>query len=101
MVSIGGQLATAGKLGNKINKYHERIDKAKDLYHNFPRSFDSHIIQNGTWAQRIKDKADWYEMSGSINGTEGIYQIGINEAGMIFHRNFVPNKKNNIFYGNK
>ena len=67
-----------------------------DLFHNFPLSFDNYIINNGSWAQRIKDGANWYEISGSINGTKGTYQIGITHGNKIFHRNFIPNKKNNI-----
>ncbi len=64
-----------------------------DLFHNFPLSFDNYIINNGSWAQRIKDGANWYEISGSINGTKGTYQIGITHGNKIFHRNFIPNKK--------
>lgn len=63
------------------------------LYSDHPeRSFDSHIIKNGAWSQRLKDGANWYELSGQINGTKGMFQIGVNESGVIFHRNFVPFK---------
>ena len=61
-----------------------------DLYHNFPTNFDSHIINNGSWSQRLKDGANWYEMSGSVNGAKGTYQIGITHGNKIFHKNFVP-----------
>lgn len=91
MVPIVGWAATAGKLGSKALKYQKRVKEAKDLYHRFPSSFDLHIIQNGAWSQRIKDGADWFELPGSINGVDGVYQIGINKSNEIFHKNFVPN----------
>lgn len=78
-----------GNIAAKALKYHRRVEVATDLHHIFPRSFDNHIIQNGVWSQRIKDKADWFELPRRINGTNGIYQIGINNSNVIFHRNFV------------
>ena len=41
-------------------------------------------------SQRVKDQAFWFELEGTINGKDGIYQIGMNKEGIIFHRNFVP-----------
>ncbi len=61
-----------------------------DLYHNFPTSFDEQIIQNGAFSQRIQDAAFWFEAPGSINSQSGIYSIGINQNGIIFHRCFTP-----------
>ena len=55
MIPIGGWLATGGKWANSSIKYLNRIDDATDLYHNFPRAFDGHIIENGAWSQRIKE----------------------------------------------
>jgi RHS repeat-associated protein len=75
-----------------VLKYQDRVEKATDLYHDFPRAFDSDIIQNGAWSQRIKDGADWFELPGSINGVDGVYQLGINNSNEVFHRNFVPRK---------
>jgi len=92
MMPIAGWLATGGKLTNKAIKYGDRVEAATDLYHTFPSSFDNHIIQNGAWSQRIKDGANWYELPGTINGTSGMYQIGINNSNVIFHRNFIPFK---------
>ncbi len=71
-------------------KYSKRVDAATDLYHAFPSSFDNYIIKNGAHSRRIKDGADWFEMPGNINGTDGMYQIGVNQNGYIFHKNFVP-----------
>jgi hypothetical protein len=31
---------------------------------------------------------NWFEAPGTINGKPGYYELGINEAGKIFHRNF-------------
>jgi len=67
-----------------------------DLYHNFPTNFDSHIINNGSWSQRLKDGANWYEMSGSVNSVKGTYQIGITHGNKIFHKNFVPLPKTSL-----
>ena len=32
----------------------------------------------------------WFELPGTINGTSGMYQIGINQKGVVYHKNFVP-----------
>lgn len=76
---------------NEIS-YHPSLNSKLDLNHNFPTSFDKHIINNGSWSQRIKDQANWFELRGTINNTEGIYQIGISKTNVIFHKNFVPIK---------
>ena len=44
----------------------------------------------GDWDQRLKDGAHWFQTPGAINGTQGVYQIGINNSGSIFHRTFIP-----------
>lgn len=81
---------TGSKVGNQSLNYHSRVLAQDNLYHNFSTTFDNHIIQNGAWSQRLKDGANWYELPGSINGTDGIYQIGVNGQNTIFHKNFVP-----------
>jgi len=92
-----GDAAKAGKLVNRAEKivskelkYQDRVVKAVDKYHNFPISFDKEIITKGAWSQRLKDGADWYELKGTINNVDGIYQIGINSSDEIFHRAFIP-----------
>lgn len=92
MVPFAGWAATGGKFINKAVKYQDRVETATDIYHAFPRSFDNHIIQNGAWSQRITDRANWFELPGTINGTKGMYQIGINNSNEIFHRSFIPLK---------
>ena len=72
--------------------YHPSLDMKKDLYHNFPYSLDDTIINEGIPSQRISDKSFFFEFKGSINGVDGVYQIGINEKGIIFHRHFLPFK---------
>jgi RHS repeat-associated protein len=77
------------KFGRSLS-YDSRILAQTDKFHNYPVSFEKHIIKNGAWSQRIKDRANWFEMEGFINGERGIYQIGINNNNVIFHKNFVP-----------
>lgn len=61
--------------------------------HNFPTMLDDIIIENGAWAQRLDDGANWFEAHGTMTlrgkNVEGVYQIGITDKGKIFHRNFV------------
>jgi len=85
-----GTTASSGVNAAKGLIYHARVSASKDFYHNFPVLFDSHIIENGAWSQRIIDRANWFELPGTINGTNGMYSIGINNSGIIFHRGFVP-----------
>lgn len=47
-------------------------------------------MNTGAISQRLKDHAFWFELKGSINGVEGMYQIGINQDGIILHRAFIP-----------
>jgi len=75
MIPFGGLAATGGKWTNKSIKYLDRVEDATDLYHNYPRAFDNHIIENGAWSQRIKDGADWYEMPGSVMVIPGIMKL--------------------------
>jgi RHS repeat-associated protein len=80
----------------EINGYKSFLLEKTDLYHSFPKDFDSQIIQNGSWANRINDYVrynnigHWFESPGVIDGVHGMYQIGINENGIIFHRTFIP-----------
>jgi RHS repeat-associated protein len=63
---------------------------AKDVYHQFPHSFDKHIYQNG---MRALERAGYveYVMPGAVNGAAGFYQLGGKFYGDIFiisHRFF-------------
>ena len=77
-------------------KYDPRLENQTDLFHNFPRSLDKTIIDNAPWAKTIENGGNWFEYPGTIETSkkiyQGTYQIGINDEGVIFHRNFVPFK---------
>jgi RHS repeat-associated protein len=69
-------------------KYHPRI-RARGvedpLAHNFPYSFDDVVLKETPTLQ--KDGSLLYRKVGSINGKDGVYEIGVNqETGTIFHR---------------
>ena len=71
-------------------QYHPRI-KARALNdpvaHNFPYSFDKVILKTKPIKQA--DGSLLYRQTGSLNGKQGIYEIGLNpDTGIIFHRTF-------------
>ena len=80
----------------KINGYKPFLADKTDLYHNFPKEFDALIVQKGSWSWRINDHVvynnigHWFECYGMIDNVRGVYQIGLNENGIIFHRAFIP-----------
>ncbi|MCM1501408.1 MAG: hypothetical protein NC115_01920 [Bacteroidales bacterium] len=74
----------------EITDYHNSLDVKTDLYHNFPYLYDEYIIQNGIAAQRIMDHAFMFSLDGSINGVQGVFTVGINQQGVVFHRCFIP-----------
>lgn len=57
-------------------------------FHNFPYSFDDLILAT----EPIKKSNGYlmYELKGSANGKNGVFQIGVTAAGEIDHRVFVP-----------
>ena len=60
--------------------------------HNFPYSFDDEILS--TTPVRQPDGSMLYQMPGTLNDTDGFYQVGVNpETQTIFHRTFVGTKK--------
>ncbi|MBR3744139.1 MAG: RHS repeat-associated core domain-containing protein, partial [Bacteroidales bacterium] len=71
-----------------IKGYRPRVYTQTDLYHNYPISFDDIIIQYGAADFRLSDGAMFYYYPGTINGNSGIYTIGINSDGFVFHRCF-------------
>lgn len=79
-----------------INGYGPSATTKPDLYHNFPREFDRMIVKKGAWSFRLDDYVDHknighlFEAPGMIDGKNGLYQIGINDKGIIFHRFFKP-----------
>jgi hypothetical protein len=79
--------ATAGEL-----KYSDRVEarsaEEPGPNHNFPRSFDREIMQNG---QRTvgRNGYEQFNLRGSINGREGTYELGT-QNGEVTHRFFRP-----------
>jgi hypothetical protein len=71
----------------QINGYNPRLADQLDLYHNFPTAFDKTIIEGGVMSI-TKDGGLWFSAPGAINGTNGVYTIGINTQGIIYHRCF-------------
>ena len=82
-----------------IEGYKPFLADKTDLFHSFPRELDPVIIQKGGWAFRVHDYVrynnigHWFECPGILDGVRGMYQIGINESGVIFHRAFIPFNK--------
>ena len=71
-----------------IRGYNPRIFTQQDVYHKFPFSFDKQII-NGGRLFKIEKGGAFFVAPGAINGTSGVYTIGINHStGNIFHRCF-------------
>lgn len=63
-----------------------------NTYHEFPRYFDEYIVKYGASYSRLSDGSTFFTMTGSINGQNGVYTIGINDSGIIYHRCFFPRK---------
>lgn len=80
----------------EIKGYNIRIGSQKDLYQNFPENFDALVIKHGGWNGTVNPsiglKGHWFELPGTINGKAGMYQIGINTEGIIYHKHFSPIK---------
>jgi RHS repeat-associated protein len=58
--------------------------------HNFPYSFDKHILQ--TPAISKNNGYNIYQLPGSMNGKNGVFEIGVNNKNIIDHRFFRPTK---------
>ena len=92
--SVEGNTFTLQRPG--INGYKPFLSEKLDLYHNFPKVLDQQIVHQGSWAFRVSDYVrynnigQWFEAPGIIDGVRGVYQIGVNESGIIFHRAFIP-----------
>jgi len=77
-------------------QYEQKVlDKAAaDPFHNFPWSFDQHILQNG-YDFLTRSGYQMWVMPGSANGYEGVYELGGKVIDGVFnlsHRVFVPFK---------
>ena len=80
-------------IGRPTIKGYNEIQLSKpghqDLYHNFPRMIDEMVIKHG-YAYPPTHGGTMYTLPGHVNGATGVYSIKINSAGIIYHRQFVP-----------
>jgi RHS repeat-associated protein len=84
--SASALIPVAGGVGGGALRYGDNLRKT-DLFHNFPYSFDSVVLQNG--ARNVVSKTySVYTQPGSVNGIQGVYEVGVNQAGVITHRMF-------------
>ncbi|ELV7526255.1 hypothetical protein QMU91_002486, partial [Flavobacterium psychrophilum] len=58
--------------------------------HNFPYSFDKHILE--TTAIPKNNGYNIYQLEGSMNGKNGVFEIGVTNKNIIDHRFFRPTK---------
>lgn len=72
----------------QIKGYNPRLANQIDLFHDFPRSFDDQIINEG-WLYGTHGNSTMMVAPGTVNGANGIYTVGINSnTGIIYHRTF-------------
>lgn len=88
---VGGYMT---RFNSQNTSYHPRIRQRAiqdPKAHNFPKSFDDEIMNTTPKVQ--SDGSYLYEAQGSLNNTDGVYQIAVNpETSQIFHRTFISNK---------
>lgn len=73
-------------------KYDDRVLKRSledPKSHNFPYSFDSHILSTKPIPQ--KNGYNYYRLDGKMNSNKGVYEIGVTKDGTINHRVFKSN----------
>lgn len=58
--------------------------------HNFPYSFDSHILSTNPIPKR--NGYTMYQLQGTMNGKKGVFEIGVTKDKIIDHRFFRPTK---------
>ncbi|MBW8360993.1 MAG: RHS repeat-associated core domain-containing protein [Kaistella sp.] len=95
--SIGFSLRR-GKIGTLGAKSPVRYDKKvrerglqDPVGHNFPYSFDEHVLD--TTPIPKKNGYKMYQKEGSVNNTDGVFEIGVKNDGVIDHRVFRSNKQ--------
>ena len=66
----------------------QRMLEEPGPYHNFPWSIALETLQGE--GQAISANYTLYTLEGSINGTKGVYEIGVNNANQITHYFFRP-----------
>jgi len=86
--SIEGQSIKISMQRPDITGYDAPLAGKTDLYHNFPKLLDKTIVQQGSMAYRISDGSYMFTAPGTINNVQGVYTIGVNQSGVIYHRCF-------------
>ncbi len=74
-----------------IKGYNIRINGQIDTYHDFPRLFDELILNNAEMTLQ-SDGSYLFRVPGWINNKQGIYEMCINEEGIVYHHFFRPFK---------
>jgi len=96
LIGTGEFSSSGGSGGNtdkdigvgKNYKYSQSIlDKADDLYHDFPVQLDDFVLENSVLNR--PDGRIEYLAHGSVNGTDGVYHI-TTRGDLIIHRAFIP-----------
>ncbi len=68
-----------------------RVRAVEDpVSHNFPHSLDDAILSTKPIPK--KNGYNIFQKSGTMNGKEGVFEIGVTKDGIINHRFFRPNK---------
>lgn len=89
-----GSSAEAGNAFKHNFKYANRVRMRAvedPVSHNFPYSFDDFIL--GTRPIPQKNGYNIFQLSGEMNGKNGVFEIGLTKDGIIDHRFFRPAKK--------
>ena len=94
VLNVEGQNLRIQPLRLDIKGYMPRVENATDLFHNFPRMFDSEIVRYGGVFVRDANSIFYYAPGTIQTGGhtyQGFYEIGINiRTQQVFHRNFKP-----------
>jgi RHS repeat-associated protein len=90
-------VANTGNIGSLLfkhnHKYADRVRKRAledPVSHNFPYSFDDIVLQGKVFPK--KNGYTIYQKRGTMNGREGVFEIGVTKDGVIDHRFFRPDK---------
>lgn len=89
------KLSRKAKTFFKGAKYSQKVlqqmNKVDDIYHGFPKQVEAFAAKYGKWSTKIgKDgkSYQWLEMSGSLEGKEGVFEFIKDANGVINHRFF-------------
>lgn len=90
-IYVGGVSVRGTNVYTHNYKYAPRV-RARGVQdpvsHNFPYSFDDAILN--TKAIPKKNGYNMYQLNGTMNGKDGVFEIGLSKDGIIDHRFFRP-----------